>query len=80
MQHKLKIMPYFFSEVLYGFKKFEIRYLDRDYKVGDHLLLQEFDGDVYTGNEVLVKITYILKDAPDYGLKNGWGIFSINKV
>jgi hypothetical protein len=35
--------------------------MDRDFKVGDTILLQEFDNvnGAYTGEELLVEITYI---------------------
>lgn len=41
-QHKLKCWPEFFIVVQGGLKNFEIRKNDRDYKVGDELVLQEF--------------------------------------
>lgn len=42
MQHELKCWPEYFMQILSGEKPFEIRNDDRDYKVGDFLLLREF--------------------------------------
>ena len=47
--HNLKILPQYFKSVVDVTKKFEIRRNDRDYKVGDCLFLNEFDGTNYTG-------------------------------
>ena len=59
--HKLKIDSKYFDAVLKGFKTFEIRKNDRNYKVGDKLILQEYDPEkqVCTGYELLVFVTYI---------------------
>lgn len=61
MKHKLKIQPQYFKEVCTGKKSFEIRKNDRNFKVGDTLLLQEFfpETQEYTGRVVDRKITYI---------------------
>ena len=50
MQHELKILPEFFTAIIFGKKKFEIRKNDRDFRVGDVLKLMEYDGKNYTGN------------------------------
>lgn len=72
MTHSLKTWPEYFNEVVIGNKTFEIRKYDRDFKVGDHLLLKEYDPfseDIdfgftpgYSGRTVLCKVTYILKN------------------
>ena len=58
--HKLKTWPIPFWEVIAGSKTFEVRRNDRDFKVGDLLLLQEYEPALkkYTGEEVLVQIDY----------------------
>lgn len=81
MIHELKCWPEFFIKVYRGDKKFEIRKNDRDYQIGDRLLLKEWepfdiDGNGhYTGDELLVKVTYILKDY--VGLKEGYIVMGI---
>lgn len=59
--HKLKILPEYYQAAASGNKPFELRKNDRDYKLGDKLELQEWDGENYTGREVHSYITYILK-------------------
>lgn len=78
MTHKLKILPEYFQAVWDNKKRFELRKDDRAYKVGDLLYLREFDGEKYTGSELLVKVTHILRDCPEYGLENGYCIMSIS--
>ena len=62
MIHKLKTWSKYYKEVENGNKTFEVRKFDRPFKVGDTLLLQEWDNEteMYTGNELEVTITYIL--------------------
>lgn len=71
--HRLKIWPKFFKSVKIGEKSFEIRKNDRDFKVGDILVLQEWspETDSYTGDVVTKKISYIL-DGGVFGLECGF--------
>lgn len=50
MIHDLKITPKYFDDVWNGIKRFELRKDDRDYQIGDTLLLREWDGEKYTGS------------------------------
>ena len=50
MTHELKTWPEFFIETRGGRKKFELRKNDRDFRVGDQLLLKEWDPKVYQKN------------------------------
>lgn len=82
MIHELKIKKEYFEAVRKGKKTFEVRKNDRDYKVGDYLALNEIEQDdvstlVYTGNSIIVKITYILAE-PEY-LKTGYVVLGIKK-
>lgn len=64
--HDLKILPNFFEQVANGNKTFEIRKNDRNFKIGDVLLLREIEPTRsthepvrYTGRMKAVKVTYI---------------------
>jgi hypothetical protein len=79
--HKLKTVNPHFKEVWEGNKTFEIRRDDRSFEVGDMLILQEYIMlDVYTGREVNLCVTHILKNAPQYGLKIGYVIMSLSPI
>lgn len=60
--HNVKSWTYLFQAAVAGIKTHDIRNLgERDYKVGDILVLHEFDQTTgqYTGNEQAFRITYI---------------------
>lgn len=75
--HDLKILPEYFSPVVAGIKTYEYRFNDRDYSVGDMLILREFKDGKYTGQQITVTVTHILKDFE--GLKEGWVIMAIKE-
>lgn len=73
--HELKTWPEFFNETRGGRKRFELRRNDRDFQVGDELLLKEWvPQDIpssvdpesapifkgYTGHELRVRVDYIM--------------------
>lgn len=63
----LKIDKKYFIDIIMSLKQFEIRKNDRTYYVNQTLRLKEMVRDSkgikqYTGNSVLVKVTYILDD------------------
>ncbi len=60
--HLLKCWPEYFEEVERGDKTFELRKNDRDFKLGDHVVLREFKpaAGEYTGRELDLTITYVL--------------------
>lgn len=74
-----KILPTFFNAVITGRKKFEIRKDDDKVSVGDTVRLREWDGSEYTGRSCSVLVTYVLRGAPEYGLKVGYCIFCWNQ-
>lgn len=78
MAHYLKCWPGFFKAVKEGHKPFEIRKKDRDFRVGDFLVLQEFfphDG-TYSGDEVTRTITYMT----DWEQKDGYVVLGISST
>jgi len=43
MRHELKVWPEYFEPVAGGWKRFELRKDDRGFKVGDAVVLKEWD-------------------------------------
>jgi hypothetical protein len=70
--HDLKTWPRYFGAVMSGAKTFEARKDDRDFEVGDRLMLREWDAETahYTGAALERYVTYILRGtehvAPGY--------------
>lgn len=84
--HELKTWPEFFQAVFDGGKTFELRKDDRDFAVGDALLLREWDPgrvaihlEPYTGRSLIVNVTGLVRDRPQFGLMSGYVIMSITK-
>lgn len=61
--HHLKTLPDYFNDVVSGNKRFEVRKADRPFKVGDTIILNEWNGHEqrYTGYSCSGTITYILQ-------------------
>lgn len=73
--HELKITPEYFEAVRTRRKQFELRKDDRGYEVGDLVRLKEYENGDYTGREIgCYIIIYILRNCPEYGLKEGYCI------
>lgn len=60
MTHHLKTKPEYFQAVINGKKPFEIRYNDRNFQVGDRVILEE-----YTGKELIPKCENFYKRKTD---------------
>jgi hypothetical protein len=75
--HDLKCWPDYFAESIAGRKPFEIRKNDRGFKVGDGLVLREFNFDTgaYSGRECRARITSIIDYPP--GLKDGYVVLGL---
>jgi len=71
--HELKEWPEFFAHTLSGRKKFQLRKNDRDFRVGDELLIKEYDPKAeygspadntapvgHTGRATLLRVDYIM--------------------
>ena len=85
--HDLKTDPEVFQLSLDGLKDWEIRFNDRDFKVGDAIQLREtrYSGLgmstglplVYTGRVLKREITAVISG---YGLMKGWVILSVKEL
>lgn len=73
--HELKIYPKYFEAILDGKKTFEIRKNNRNFHVGDNIVLREFDNIKYSGREIHATIKYMLDDT-FIGLEEGYVAFS----
>lgn len=71
--HNLKTWPEMYQAIVDGRKNFEVRLNDRDYKVGDVLILWEWDPFTSkgSGRGITRKVTFVL-DEPGFGLKPGY--------
>lgn len=64
--HKLKIWPEYYRAVVKGKKTFEIRRNDRNFKVNDLLILEEWHPkkEAYTGRWMEARIKYVGTELP----------------
>ena len=74
--HSLKISTVYFEALKRGDKTCEIRKNDRLYKVGDGLLLNEFNDGKFTGRALIFDITHI----DDFEQKDGFVVLSIKRA
>ncbi|ELI6443103.1 DUF3850 domain-containing protein [Aeromonas salmonicida subsp. salmonicida] len=73
MKHELKIKPEYFAAVFFGEKTFEIcNNADRNFQVGDTLLLKAWDGE-FTGDFVEKVVSYIT----DFEQKPGYVVLGL---
>jgi len=78
--HELKCWPEPFDATWGGAKPYEIRVDDRDYAVGDQLHLKRWDpkAAVFTGKEILVRISYMSKGGT-WGLPVGYCVLGLER-
>jgi len=78
--HDLKIRPEYYNPVCAGTKTFEVRKNDRGYLNGDFLILREYveKEKRYTGREVKVAVTYILRES--CYVRPGYVVMGIRQV
>ena len=76
--YRLKTQHQFMMDVAIGKKTFEVRFNDRNYQVGDRLLLLGWDNKKkeYTGQEIETEITYILIGG-QFGIEKGFVVMGI---
>jgi FtsP/CotA-like multicopper oxidase with cupredoxin domain len=77
-EHRLKTWPVSWEHIRDGMKRFEFRKNDRNFQVGDIVVLREWDPfrEVFTGRSMKMKITYILHGG-QFEIPEGYCIFSI---
>ena len=83
MIHELKLDRKFFKRVREGKKRAELRYNDRNYKVGDLLFLKEVAGTDrrHTGNRIMVKVLDIVThDEFPAGIQEGYVMLSFGDL
>jgi Domain of unknown function (DUF3850) len=87
--HELKCWPEFFEPMLLGLKTAELRYNDRDYKIGDVLLLREWEphDETYSGRECRRLVTHVVHGvgtvgaiAPLRGLSSKFVMLSVAPI
>lgn len=80
MEHRLKCWPYFFNAILEDRKTFEIRFNDRDFQLGDTLLLREYDPHPsergYTSRELRVRVTHMT----EFMQQPGYVVMAVKKL
>lgn len=62
-QHILKTWPRYWHAIENGSKTFELRVNDRDFNVGDELILRQWDNNTQTylgTRNLVVEVTYVL--------------------
>ncbi|QYC51754.1 putative activating signal cointegrator protein [Proteus phage vB_PmiS_PM-CJR] len=79
--HRIKIYPLYFRQVCSGMKKAELRINDRNYQIGELVIMKEYDPDTksYTGNFVTVEITMV-NDVSDFTNIANQVMFSFDKL
>lgn len=80
-RHVLRTWPDQFRVLAAGIKTFEFRHDDRDFEVGDMLVLREWQParKEFTGNELIRWVTYIVR-GPDFGIPEGYCVMSISEL
>jgi ParB family transcriptional regulator, chromosome partitioning protein len=73
--HRAKCDKKHFPAVQSKKKTFEVRRNDRDYRVNDLMIIQEFENHDYTGREAVRRIVYICKNFE--GLAHGYVVLGL---
>ncbi|MCW3168935.1 DUF3850 domain-containing protein [Chryseobacterium sp. 09-1422] len=77
--HKLKLQQPYFDDVYYNRKEFEVRKNDRNYKVGDRLVLFEYPTENPNSKYVMKDVKYILEGG-QFGVEKGYVILGLADV
>ena len=86
--HRLKTLPSYFQALKHGDKTFEVRKNDRDFAVGDRLVLCEYDPSEnaetfydghYSGQELTYDVTYVMHGGR-FGLDGDYVVLGIRAM
>lgn len=79
--HELQIWPACFAAVSAGNKPFDVRENDRNFQVGDMLILREFDpeADAYTGHAITRWVSYVLQGG-SFGVQPDWCVLGFSEL
>ena len=78
--HVLKTVQPYFGHLRAGQKWFEVRRNDRAFQPGDLLVLAEWDGEEFTGQDCVRVIGYVLRDGERFGLQPGFVVLGLQHV
>ena len=88
--HETKILFEYYAAICRGEKRFEIRNNDRDYQIGDIVVMRCWNpekNEYYEKEHLVLLITYLLKDIDGikkgycaYGFKLIWKQFPFNPI
>ncbi|MBJ6107975.1 DUF3850 domain-containing protein [Hymenobacter sp. BT523] len=78
--HELKTWPSCFAAAKAGNKPFDVRENDRNFQVGDMLILREFDPDSgqFTGRTVTRWVSYVLEGGA-FGVQPNWCVLGFSE-
>lgn len=78
MEHELKTWPEFFKASISGKKKFEVRKNDRNFQVGDELVLREWEpgSGYYTDRKAVFYVDYVLSGY-NWGIRKDFIVMSV---
>lgn len=78
VEHELKCHPNFFRRVADGTKPFEIRKNDRDFQVGDIVILKEYDPEVgWPDHGSYATLQRVITYVTDFAQVNGYVVLGL---
>lgn len=80
MEHRLKTIQPYFDRVKIGDKTAEFRLNDRDFQVGDILILEEYDPKTssYSSHSIKAKVSHVLREFK--GIESGYCMLSLTDI
>lgn len=85
--HYLKTWQPYFDMMKNGTKTFDLRKNDRNFQVGDLVMLYEYDPEknepkhpALSDNILTFEITCVIKNVPHWGLMEGYAILQLQQI